>query len=342
MRQADALVAGSDTARKGSSVFVVSSPLQLFNAIEARDRFHRGESSHLLILWKKDIDREQMELLIDGDWTSLRWLRHGGWARAWYAQILRVWLANLRNVDVVYLGYPLNVRAHVANVINPSRIVLLDDGHATLHLMGLLMDPVYRNIRKPGVVDVFLGRCVDIRYVDRAELFTVYRPGEWPESRRIHNDFRVFRAKAALLPRSRKVLFIGSDLVGNVIPDVFIEEKLFALMASYYAGKDVIYSAHRYENIELLKASRGLAGMPVTRYPTLLEYALYGEGELPASIATFCSSAIDTLKDIYGLPAEVLMIPEAWVKPEKVAVMRALYENYRERGISVVSLPLQE
>ncbi|MDO8331649.1 MAG: hypothetical protein Q7T36_14380 [Fluviicoccus sp.] len=319
-------------------VFVVSSPLQLFNAIEARDRFHSGQPSHLLIIWKKIIDNEQMQALLDDGWASCRWLRHGGWARAWYAQLLAPWLAAMAGAEVLYLGYPLNVRAHVANVLSPPRIVLLDDGHATLHLMQLLDDPAYRAIRAPGVVDRLLGRRVGLDYTDRAELFTVYRPDGWPVERMIHNDFRAFRAKAARLPHTGRLLFIGSDLAGNIIPDSATEERLFAAMSAYYAGREVVYSAHRYENVESMRASPALAGIKVIRYPTLLEYALYQEGALPAGISTFCSSAIDTLTDIYGLPAEVLMIPEALLKPEKVEVMRSLYVNYRERGIPVIPL----
>lgn len=334
--------APESAAANAPVVFVVSSPLQLFNAMEARDRFHSGQPAHLLVIWKKDIDKLQMEALLDEGWASRRWLRHGGWARAWYAQLLAPWLKSLAGASVVYLGYPLNVRAHVANVLNPPRIVLLDDGHATLHLMKLLSDPAYRAIRSPGLQDRLLGRRIGIGYTDRAELFTVYRPDFWPESRIIPNDFRAFRARTASLPRSGKLLFIGSDLVGNVIPDTATEERLFAAMRAHYAGREVVYSAHRYEDVEALRASRGLAGMPVVRYPTLLEYALYREGTLPAGIATFCSSAVDTLTDIYGLPAEVLVIPEAWLKPEKVVAMRALYANYRQRGIPLISLPLPD
>jgi len=134
------------------------------------------------------------------------------------------------------------------------------------------------------------------------------------------------------------MMFIGTDLVGNVIPDTDTEERLFAAMTAHYSGRKLLYSAHRYESLDSLRASPALSGVTVIRYPTLLEYAFYKEGVLPSTIATFCSSAIDTLTDIYGLPAEVLMIPEPLLIPEKVAVMRALYLNYSDRGIPVIPL----
>lgn len=320
------------------NLFVASSPLQLFNAIEARERFHAGEHNVLLVVWTRDIDRVQMAPLVDGRWAGVRWFRLKGWRRSFYPWLLNGWLRRLLPLGSLYLGYPYNLRAHLANLAAAQRTVLLDDGHASIEIAAHLADPARRARDDEHLADRLLGRRTGLHYAADLHFFTVYDLPDWPAERVLRNDFRCFRAQVAALPRNDALLFIGSGLVGNVVADAATEARLFGAMRRHYEGRRIIYAVHRYEDIDALRRLPELAGVEVVRYPTLLEYALYAAGELPAGISTFCSSAVDTLPDIYPLPAEVLVVPEHLVLPHKVAVLRGLYQSYAARNIPVIAL----
>lgn len=318
-----------------NNLFVVSSPLQLFNAIEARDRFHAADANRLLVIWTRDIDRAQMLPLLDDRWREVRWYRFKGWRRSLYALALRPWLRAQQPVDTLYIGYPYNVRAHIANTLGTTRTVLVDDGHATLEITDYLADPVLRRRDDPHPGDRLFGRHTGMDYAATLHVFSVYALPGWPAERYVHNDFRAFRARVAALPAGDTLLFIGSPLAGNLVPGPDDEVALLHAMARHYAPRPVRYAAHRYEDLARLQALPGLANVTFMRYDTLLEYALFREGILPARIATFCSSAIDTLTRIYPVGAEVLRIPEARMLPGKRAWFEELYRNYASRGITV-------
>lgn len=323
----------------GNNLFVVSSPLQLFNALEARDRLHPDDANRLLVIWGSAIDRQQMCVLLDGHWAEVRWLRLRGWVRAAYPLMLARWLAAQRPVSALYIGYPFNVRAHIANVLQAPRTVLIDDGHATIEFARHLASPESRALDNPHLADRMFRRHTGLDYAGRLHIFSVYEelPG-WPADRRELNDYRAFKGRIAALPRTDELLFIGTPLAGTVVETAEQELDLLRAMARHYAGLRVRYAAHRYEDLDALSSLGGLPNVQFMRYDTLLEYALYRSGGLPARIATWCSSAVDTLTRIYDLPAEVLRIPDAMVMPVKRPLVNALYSSYAHRNIAVIDV----
>lgn len=321
-----------------NNLFLASSPLQLFNAIEARDRFHAGQANRLLLVWTQDIDRQQMTALLDGQWQEVRLFRLKGWRRALYPLLLDRWVRAAGAPDTLYIGYPYNLRAHIANTSGARRVVMLDDGHATLDIAGHLADPARRAVDDPHLADRLFGRHTGLGYAERLHFFSVYPLPQWPAERYRHNDYRAFRVRAAALPSTDELLFIGTPLAGHVVRDARDELALLQAMAAHYAPRTVHYAAHRYENLAALQALTGLPNVRFFRYDTLLEYALFRAGRLPAKVATYCSSAIDTLKQLYPVAVEVLRIPDALLAPAKMPVIHAIYDHYAADGIPVVPL----
>lgn len=317
-----------------ANLFVIRTPLQLFNAIEARDRFHADEQNILLLYFRRNIDRDQMLKLLDDRWHRVRVLPFRGVRQLLYPLWLRSLTRSLPRIATCYMGLASNIPLHLANTLRPKELRLLDDGNETLLQAGLIErwqdQPELRP--SPRLRHRLMGRRLCRKVLDGLTYFTLYRPEQVPSERLIQNDYRCFQARLAQLPKTDEVCFIGSNLVPQYLAeDDFL--RLISAVREHYGNRPVYYCAHRYESNELLEqiAARGL---PVRRNATILEAAFLVQGQVPATVATFRSTAIDTLHQLYGSQREVISFdPGLLARPDQQLEFGQLLDDYRKRGI---------
>jgi hypothetical protein len=149
--------------RPSKNVFVVASPLQLLNAIEAKHHFQLT-NNHLIVYFDGAYSPERIkELILHRDWDGIHFLefstypfsrieakllgsrfseRADPYIGYFHSHINRMKINNLvkalGNVNYLFLGdymtslYTVKHMFHIANTLRHERLFLLDDGTSTI------------------------------------------------------------------------------------------------------------------------------------------------------------------------------------------------------------------
>lgn len=319
------------------ALFVCRTPLQVFNAIEARERFHADDACHLFCVYRRQRDRELMAGMVDDRWAGVRFLPLTLRWRvlySWFAPQLVTWEERLR---ACYVGFPKHLAAHLVNCLAPEAVVLFDDGNETLKVAEEIRDRRFRDTWRTRLYRL-LGRRVSPCFCYHASLFTIFDLSAYGlPNRVIRNDYRCFKARLRGLPAGDTVWFVGTCVHPRDIPRREVFAGYLAEVAGFYAGKRVRYIPHRYEPLEGLREMLAEAGIEFYRPDTILEYAVANAGEMPAEVATFRSTAVDSLATIYGLPGRVFRIASEDVLPQHRDKYRLLYDDFAGRDMPMVS-----
>jgi len=314
------------------NLYIASSPLQLLNCIEARDRFHANEENHLFFIYKKSIDLEQAKPLLKHGWTSRKFFKWTKLSRLFYGVMLRSYLSRVKGARNLYLGYPYNIRAHIANS-TASNVWVVDDGNYSVWLADQLENADSGIWRRPSLADRLLGRRVSTEYLREAKFFTIYPVLERSSHLSVINDFQCVRANLANMEETEEVIFIGSPVVGNLVQfsSQFVE--LMAEVSKYYNYQRVSYVAHRYEDVDELKDLLGGLNFEIKRFATLIEMQFMIDEQKPRALASFTSSALVNLNLIYDVPVVAFQVPDSWIPKNKRDIYGAVYKQLQKDGI---------
>lgn len=317
-------------------LYVISSPLQLINAIEARERFPHSGEDVLLYIYRKQADLDSVSGILDKQWAEIKYFSLSAFTRLFYPLLLRR-LLEKNTIDRVYLGYPYNIRAHIANVCDVETW-LLDDGTFTLWLNEELSKASSELWKPPSIADRLLGRRVDLSYLNKIVLFTTYDI-QTPQSQVVvRNDFSRIKSQITEKPAGEEVLFIGTPVEGRMLPS--LEHFLSAMkqVRAFYGQRKIVYALHRHEDEKLRQAQLEPFGISTVRFNTPLEVACYERRDAPFEIASFTSSALGNLHDIYGFSARSFRVPEQNLISERKEIFNTLYADLKKRQIPITTL----
>ena len=316
-------------------LYVISSPLQLINAIEARDYFSHSGQDALIYIYRKQADLDQVRGLIDKNWCDVQYFRLNSFRRLFYPLILRRILGK-RSIERVYLGYPYNIRAHIANTCNVDTW-LLDDGTFTLRLnkeLGEVQSPLWK---APSLSDRLFGRRVDLSYLKKVSFFTNYDIHPPQGQSVIQNNFASIKSRISVQNTGEHILFIGSPIEGLMLPSKEQFLLLIKKIQAFYGSRKIVYALHRLEDLGVRKDQLESLGITVVLFDTPLEVALYQEGPAPFEVASFVSSALGNLHQIYGISARSFLLPESDIMEEHKEAISKLYKDFEKRQIGRAS-----
>ena len=324
------------------TIFVVETPLQMLNAIEAKHALDLGECWLVVILSDPFPEKVFLPLLAFADWKGVEYLhvthRFNPVNLDWlgrsvserlneYVKESRQLIKHLRfdrlaarwgDVDNVVLGNLFaGYMQHLANRVRSDRVYLVDDGTDTLRVNTLRQ-------RNPAAVpapahvsplrrakDRFRRAFLDwdTSPVDSVTFFTSYNLETRPEDRSIKNDYGFWRSRLENAPRRDAVYFLGQPLVedGYLGPDTYLDA--LADVVAFYAGENFVYLTHRREsqaNVEAIKAR----GISVGSFELPIELQMLTDG-IPKELASFFSTALDNGRIIFGsaMPVTAFRIP---------------------------------
>jgi len=327
------------------SLFIVRTPFQLFNCMEAKSVYQDHGDAYLLCIYKKEIDRVLMENMIGKEaWKSVRFFRLNAWNRFFYPLILSGYLRQLKGAAYVFSGLVTPMISHCVNTVKAAKNVLLDDGNEILLIAGNIAARRYVRTPLQKIYNALLGRRVDYAYTDDLEIFTFFDLEKYRlRNRVIKNDYRAFKARIAAMPREAALFFIGSNLIGTYMDRSGFEAGI-ARVVAHSAPMKVVYVAHRYEDTQYLESLGARLGFEVVRFPVILEMALLAYGKIPERIATFRSTALETLGYLYEpIGMEVFEVDtDCLLKAAQVDEFRELYRHYRHKNIDLIPYEAQK
>lgn len=284
--------------------FLVDSPLQLLNAIEAQKYFNIKKGASNLIAFEGVSEKsfKQIQSLIkQEDWNAVFLIPKNDWKILRYKSLYRLnKIINGNNIDKVYIGdYRSNIMRHFINASQCQDSYLLDDGSASIFIHEKI--DTGKGIRE----ELGIGRKVahwitNLKDDDifNIKYFTIY--GEKDKERVIRNNYRYIKSLVNEFERENVVYFLG-----NCLPEldiINVDNYLSSLnkVKDTYVGKQLCYIPHRRETPQKVRKIKKEVGFSVIDFDMPIEWALVKEGKLPYEVASFYSSALDNCHMIYG------------------------------------------
>ena len=353
------------------NVFMIETAHQLLNAIEAKHRLGLRDC-RLVVMVHRDYPRSAYEVLVaPEEWAAVHYLERidepegpsGFWFRFGGSERLRGYFATLQlrklrqrldelagsmvRAERVFLGnYWVEYMRHFANVLPHDRLWLLDDGTATLLIndrrrQGQPLDRYESTERvKVRLVNRALG--MDTRQEPGLSFFTIYELETRAEDEVFRHDYAYLRSVAQGGEASDEVFFLGQTLMDEGLSREDYLEYLKKVLV-YFAGEKLVYVAHKGEPADKVAYIENELGVPVRRFGVPIEYQLTFRRSKPKLLASFCSSALENCRVIFGTE---LQIRAFYIDPVRCkthpSLIRGIYDYYRSKagpGFEVVELP---
>ncbi len=314
-----------------TNIFIIESPLQLINALEARHQLEPNTYSILIVLQGvSDKNLEQIESLIDKEeWQEVHVLRKtkNRWRYRKYTQHLNEIISNHKYIKSVFIGeYRSILMRHVANKCVPTNKYLLDDGNYSLFAQQKILagkgDIDTRDVFRK-IYDRMLG--LQDHDLFGINFFSVYdlNINAETESRFIRNQYLRIRKLLSDKKKEDYVLFLGSNM-----PEmgVLSEEYYFNCLKKikrHYSNKLIKYVPHRRESPKKIIKIKEELQFEICSPNKPVELFLLEEESLPNCLAAFFSSALDNCHHILGSRLKINSF--------KVSQKEIQLKEYRER-----------
>lgn len=347
-----------------SNLFVIDTPHQLLNAIEAVHSLQLT-NNHLLVIRPTNAYNDRfMPLIKTSDWVTVsfpspfidskRWVEQslGPIASRWYYRYLHFQrmhtmaklAARFRHVDKLFLGHYFAEEKpfmrHIANTVKYNTLYLLDDGTDTIdinerrhridssdHKAPIKTSAAWMSAWK--MIETHLRTKHWNWYLAEAPcvtFFTIYDLDVGKSDRLIRNTYSYLRSVAALQHTHMPdtVIFLGQCIAEGY----FETDAHFAFLSKirqYFAKQELIYVAHPRESASCITRIREQLQCELWPASSVIEYDLIVRGVKPKVVAGFVSSALITLAYLMEPDVEVVCFH---IAPE-------LWMRWREDAIGV-------
>ena len=359
------------------NVFVVDTPHQLLNAVEAVHSLQL-KNNHLLVTRPKNGVQDKFTPLIKvDDWVTVSfpsvWIkpRHrvqkllGPLANRWYCRCLHFLevlalakvASRFRHVDRLFLGHYSTewtpFMRHIANTIKYNTLYLLDDGTDTIEINRKRHRSESNECEAPSGwctiathlrAKYWKWKLAEARYVT---FFTIYDLDVRKGDQLIRNNYSYLQSLAPLqhmyLPDT--VIFIGICSADNYI-EMNAHLEFLSKIKEYFAGKKIMYVAHPRDSASFVTRIREHLRCELWPSSSVIEYDLIVRGIKPKVVAGFVSSALITLARLMDADVEIVcfyIAPEHWIHWREDAVEAYNYMKSKvQQRVMIVPLCLRE
>lgn len=279
------------------NIFIVASPLQLLNCIEAANYF-KTKNNILIFLINSDISNEkQMKKLLNiSKWNKILYivLPQTNLDRIFFPYKIQKKLLKYKQsfIEKLFVGeFRSEHIIHIANYLNAQKAYLVDDGLAMLSYNEIITQKSNREkIRK--IIYSCFGYKLEI--ID----FTFFTIFDLNKDNIVKNNFSYIKQSINTKKIESTVYFIGQPLVElSMISKANFKNKLKKII-NYYESKSFIFILHRRQNEQLIKELSIELDFSYKRFDHLIELEMLNSAVIPSDFATFYSTAIMTLPKI--------------------------------------------
>ena len=331
--------------RTKRNVFVVDTPHQLLNAIEAIHSLQLT-NNHLLVVRAKDADQGRfMPLIKTSDWVTVSFpspfIDSRGWVQKFFGTVANRWYcrylhfqrmktlaklaARFRHVEKLFLGHYFPKEKpfmrHLANTITYNTLYLLDDGTDTIEINkrrhriegNVPEASIETSISRTSVWKTILTH-LRARYwnwylaeAPCVTFFTVYDLDVRKGDLLIKNDYSYLRS---VVPLQRIYITDTVIFLGQCIDDGYLEMNahldFLSKVREYFAEEKFIYVAHPRESASCLNRVTENLQCEIWPSSSVIEHDLFSRGIKPKAVAGFVSSALITLAYLMDPDVEIV------------------------------------
>jgi len=330
------------------NLFLVQTPFQLFNAIEAKNRFHKNEKNILIIIHKgneKNLNQINTIIDYDKDWMKIIQIDFiTTFQRLLYPFYIKTFIDkwNQLHVNTIYVALYRNIAAHIVNSVKHTTTIIYDDGNTMFKTIKFLNEKKKKSFSAlRGLKDRILLRNTKIDFLYDSTLFTLFDITSFQniENSVIKNDFSYFKSKIKNLRKEKNIFFIGSKMIHNGLKKKTFE-KVLKTVIEFYAklNKEVYYVPHRYEDLSYLEKLAKEFNFILMPFSSIIEFEFIMKGIDPSEVATFRSTAVDTLNIIYDADVRIFKMGLESIDNKKWDEFNLVYQNFENKNYKIESI----
>ncbi|WP_298143898.1 hypothetical protein [uncultured Acinetobacter sp.] len=321
-----------------TNLFIVFTPFQLFNVLEAKNRFHKNDNNILLFIDKGNPkNKAQVDYILSQNsfdqYHTIDYISSSD--KLFNQKKKNALLTQFGTVDTLYAGLFRNISAHCINTLKPKHVVIVDDGNRTLRVVKDFFSGKRKN-EATRFLDALLGKKTDLSFIYQATFFSIYPQIATQVPHFIHNDYQCLKQKNQRLTTQAQSFIIGSKLVSDTLSAGDFE-KIIALMCQHDT-REKVYLPHRHEDLDYLETLAKRYDFRIVVLPTILEYSLLGLGYRPERLYSIRSTAADTLHQLYDIPVTIFRPDVSMIMPEKQKELSLVYQHYQAQNYQMVDV----
>ncbi len=296
-----------------SNLYIVESPLQLLNAIEAKEEFTAKKNILIVKFSNERRNNYQIEkLLKESFWDRIYKIPYIYTTKTqiiYFCFLTRLLVWQKQKFQKIFIGeFRSDEMWMLLNNVQHIETFLLDDGSVTIEVQKNYLKEIEkynseksRSKRKYILYNFFFLKAPKRKVID---LFTMFDLKPHPGQKVIQNNFKALASKIINIDdhaNSNTVFFIGSNIVERgIVNDKYFFECIEYIVNFYKANeKNIIYLPHRRENEKKLLTMKNQFGIEVLYPSDLIELYFLNKKIWPKHIASFYSTALYSLKKIY-------------------------------------------
>jgi hypothetical protein len=328
------------------NVFVVDTPYQMLNAMEAVHCLQL-KNNHLFVIGPKGQGRDRFLPLIKvEDWASVNFLSVTIDPKPWISKILGTvanqyycrylnfkrmrsfakLTARFRHADKVFLGHYWTEEKwymrHIANMIRYNMLCLLDDGTDTIDInkrRNRINSEKQQAYTVKGDDHVSASKrfmsSLRTKYWTRnvaeapsVTFFTIYEIDVRKGDQLIKNNYSYLRnlAPPQQVQQPDTVIFIGQCMIDDGSVEADVYLSFLSRVRKYYADKKLIYVPHPRESSSCLARIKEHLHCDFWSASSVIEYDIIVRGVKPKVVAGFVSSALISLAYLMDPDVEIV------------------------------------
>ena len=280
------------------NLFIVGTPLQLINAIEAINHFKLENNILVIVHRSLEANKNQIdEIRTLYKWEKIidiKYSKHSSLLR--YVQLVK----DLKRDTYKYIFFPkLEVvpKIVIANV-EKEKVFLLDDGGLTVSIYEKYIKP--NKLNKYNLKELrFLLFGLKIKIRDKINLFTYFDLEPVNGIEVIKNNLTYLKNKIKDAKRDDSIIYFLGQPISGLIDDASYRSSLKSIIEKY--NKKLIYIPHRGESKEKIEFLSELnnESFSIKDIDMPVELFFLNNNIYPTHVISYYSTALATLSLIY-------------------------------------------
>ena len=333
------------------NLFIVASPLQLINAIEAR--YHFKTSDNILVLMYNSLlnntdFNQKKSLLVEEDWDEVIYYDLGKIAKKkrFFEQVKLIKQFQRYKYSYLFSGDFGTIQQALMANLNIENIYLLDDGTASIVIYEKLKDkqffkkiPFFKKLK----LYRYLLMNLKFKIQENINFFTIYNLEPLAHMHVVQHNFAYLKQNQLKRCEKNDVIYIlGQNISENAIINKEIYLKYLEKIKDKFKGK-IIYKPHRSEEItdayNYLISEHFLIDNDISQGP--IETSFINNHIYPSIIISFFSSALFSLDKIFDESSiyAIKINDEDFIeKGDNVQVIKSLYNFFEGTGVKTIEV----
>lgn len=324
------------------NLFLVASPLQFLNAIEAKKHF-KTTNNTLVLQYNSSSASQEKDLLDSDEWDEVIIYDTGKIHKnlRFFQHVKLIKYLKKFEYDYVFSGEEgIFARIIFAN-LSLNSIYLVDDGTAIISTYDKVNPSYYKSLPFSAKTRFYRYLLAGLKYYNKHTInfFTAFNLQKREGTEIIHHNFPYLQSKMQNFKKTDTIYFLGQNLVGTqyLTPTAYID--YLKQFIKTHKEKKILYIPHRSETVT--EEYQELLSDNFTIQPSQgpIELVLINQKIYPKTIVSFFSSALFNLNKIFhDSKIMAINIDTTKLPQEKKKLVHDCYAFFNHTTIEIVEL----